>query len=524
MIESCEFTGNSAAQGGGAISLRYSSPGLWGCSFNSNTAHGGGAIWMQQSNPDLAFSSFVADSANLGGAVQCDLSSAPIISDCTMCGTKASAGGCGVHVRESSSATLIRTIISNGTIGEAVHCDPVHPGTATLECCNLYGNAGGDWVGCIAGQADISGNRSTDPRFCGGLCMDLTLSSISPCLHAPCGPIGASGMGCWDERPGIVSITDVGNDQGRFVRLKWVRSVYDAPGDSVNVTGYAIYRRQDAFLSRHPDGGRTAHRDHMDVLGLSGWDYLHTIPARGDSIYQSVVPTLCDSTEAEGICWSVFMVSAMTDDPFTYYDSYPDSGYSVDNLAPAPPPEVWMEGCPEYPCYVVWEESSDQDVQYYGVYGSDQEEFDSDLAVHIGSVAGTQVDVSDHLYQYYHVTATDFGGNEGAASSLFNVCASVNPVPTAPTAFALRSCVPNPFALTTSIHFNVPRQARLSVKVYDAAGRLVESVTDGTFEPGRHSVEWTGRDAAGKSVGPGIYFVRMEAGGFSATRKLILLR
>jgi hypothetical protein len=68
---------------------------------------------------------------------------------------------------------------------------------------------------------------------------------------------------------------------------------------------------------------------------LDGWDYIATVPARGDAIYQYVAPTLCDSSISGGMCWSAFFVSAMTPDPLTYFDSPVDSGYSLDNLAPA---------------------------------------------------------------------------------------------------------------------------------------------------------------------------------------------
>jgi hypothetical protein len=70
-----------------------------------------------------------------------------------------------------------------------------------------------------------------------------------------------------------------------------------------------------------------------DVLD---WDYLLTVPARGDSVYQTVVTTTCDST-AEGLCSNAFFVSAMTPDPLVFFDSAPDTGYSVDNLPPGAP-------------------------------------------------------------------------------------------------------------------------------------------------------------------------------------------
>ena len=66
------------------------------------------------------------------------------------------------------------------------------------------------------------------------------------------------------------------------------------------------------------------------------------VPALLWEQYASVVPTLADSTIAYGMHWSVFFVSAHTADPQVYFASEPDSGYSLDNLAPAAPTGLSM--------------------------------------------------------------------------------------------------------------------------------------------------------------------------------------
>jgi hypothetical protein len=66
-------------------------------------------------------------------------------------------------------------------------------------CCDVYGNAGGDWVGCIAGQDSINGNMCKDPFFCDADNGDFTLAANSPCLpdNNSCSElIGAYGLGC----------------------------------------------------------------------------------------------------------------------------------------------------------------------------------------------------------------------------------------------------------------------------------------------------------------------------------------
>ena len=70
-----------------------------------------------------------------------------------------------------------------------------------LSCCDIFGNAGGDYVGCIEDQAGESGNISLDPLFCGPEIGDFTLSSASPCTpfsepNPECDQIGALPVGC----------------------------------------------------------------------------------------------------------------------------------------------------------------------------------------------------------------------------------------------------------------------------------------------------------------------------------------
>ena len=69
-----------------------------------------------------------------------------------------------------------------------------------LSCCDLYGNTGGDWTGCVAGQYGQNRNISADPLFC-ALPTDLTLESTSPCApgnSGGCFQIGAWPVGCYD--------------------------------------------------------------------------------------------------------------------------------------------------------------------------------------------------------------------------------------------------------------------------------------------------------------------------------------
>lgn len=83
---------------------------------------------------------------------------------------------------------------------------------------------------------------------------------------------------------------------------------------------------------------------------------------------------------------------------------------------------------------------------------------------------------------------------------------------------------PNPFGGSTSIGYALAREGRVTVAIYDVGGRLVVTLVDGVDRAGAHSASWDGRDASGREVGSGIYFVRMAVEEARLTNKLILMR
>jgi hypothetical protein len=127
-------------------------------------------------------------------------SSSPTFTGCTFYGnTGEDAGGIGLYYA-GSSAVVENTILVGSTEGAAIYPDCAQ---VTLTCCDIFGNAGGDWSGCLAAQNGTNGNFSADPLFCNGSNAVLTLQQCSPCLpgHHPtgytCGGIiGALGEDC----------------------------------------------------------------------------------------------------------------------------------------------------------------------------------------------------------------------------------------------------------------------------------------------------------------------------------------
>jgi len=88
-----------------------------------------------------------------------------------------------------------------------------------------------------------------------------------------------------------------------------------------------------------------------------------------------------------------------------------------------------------------------------------------------------------------------------------------------PENFSLEQNYPNPFNPTTSIRYQLSVVSHVTLKVYNSAGREVACLVDRQMPAGNHSTEW---NAYG--VPSGIYFYRIQAGTYSETKKLVLMR
>ena len=88
-----------------------------------------------------------------------------------------------------------------------------------------------------------------------------------------------------------------------------------------------------------------------------------------------------------------------------------------------------------------------------------------------------------------------------------------------PAEFALHQNYPNPFNPTTTIRYDIKERSDVTITVYDAMGRAVVQLVDGSRAPGSYEVEWNAR-----SMSSGVYYYRIDAGTWSATRGLMLVK
>jgi len=93
-----------------------------------------------------------------------------------------------------------------------------------------------------------------------------------------------------------------------------------------------------------------------------------------------------------------------------------------------------------------------------------------------------------------------------------------------PESFQLFQNYPNPFNPTTTIKYDLPKPAKVVLKIYNILGQEVRTLVDARETAGYKSVVWDGRNNAGASVASGVYFYRIAAENFSKVRKMLIIR
>jgi hypothetical protein len=105
-----------------------------------------------------------------------------------------------------------------------------------------------------------------------------------------------------------------------------------------------------------------------------------------------------------------------------------------------------------------------------------------------------------------------------------NVTVTDDEIAETPLIYNLEQNFPNPFNPATRIDYSIAERSHVFIAAYDVAGRRVSVIVDAEQEPARYSVNWNGTDDAGRTLASGIYFIRYRAGGYTFTRKAVLLR
>lgn len=114
-------------------------------------------------------------------------------------------------------------------------------------------------------------------------------------------------------------------------------------------------------------------------------------------------------------------------------------------------------------------------------------------------------------------------GSWGRAGNIYQPTPNNDPVlPALQT--ELFANYPNPFNPTTTISFSLAQDADVNIDIFNQKGQLVKTLVSGSMTAGKHSVVWNGTDASGRMTSSGVYFYKMQAGSYSTTRKMIMMK
>ncbi|MDP6455978.1 MAG: T9SS type A sorting domain-containing protein, partial [Candidatus Marinimicrobia bacterium] len=193
--------------------------------------------------------------------------------------------------------------------------------------------------------------------------------------------------------------------------------------------------------------------------------------------------------------------------------------------------------------YFAWNQSVDtQPVTY-------SRELTGDLPEYIRFIVPSDEEITSNMYKvpYHHIedymhtagvelisgtwtiVATDGENDVYAENGPFTLTIdgsqlNINESELIPESFALHANYPNPFNPTTTISYDLPEQAQVTLGIYDLLGKQIKTLVNQSQDAGNRTAVWDGTDDLGRQVSAGVYLYQIEAGDFTQTRKMVLLK
>ncbi|MFC1572776.1 right-handed parallel beta-helix repeat-containing protein [Candidatus Eisenbacteria bacterium] len=567
----CTFSQNTSTYRGGAIRLDDAPLECTNCVVSGNTAQDGGAIDAStRENVTLTDCILIDNVATGSGGAIFEAGTGPIVlTNCTLVGNSAPVRG-GLHL--SIGPTILEnTIIAYCTEGEAIGGSDL----ATLSCCDVYGNAGGDYVGPIAGQLGINGNISEPPLFCDPSNDNYALHQDSPCApfsppNTECDLIGALPVGCGlaqrvcciDETCQIMTheacITSAGEWHPELESCSPNPCIFPHVCCFANGTCSVVYETEctdpDAFW--HPEWdscdpnpcpqpavccvGEECHLVPEVVCTGLGGEWFSELgscdpdpcgliftyyfseglsAARGDTL------TVVVNGRNDAPLWGyainflfdpqVFECTGMTVDGTRGEDPWGDPPASTCGADDARIGVVYSFSCPP--------QIEPGDGAFLKVF----------LCVKLDAPLGpTVLDLADAPPTFNRMSLCN---TETAYPDLIDGVAVIDTMSSAiempegdgvdvDGSLRILELRPNPTTGGSEIIYQVPLSGPVNVEIYDLSGRMVLIRRVEDLNAGVHRLAWDGRDAQGHDAGAGSYFVRILQGKLRSGQRLLLIR
>jgi hypothetical protein len=205
-------------------------------------------------------------------------------------------------------------------------------------------------------------------------------------------------------------------------------------------------------------------------------------------------------------------------DPFVYFDSGAENGYSIDNLPP-PTPSPFFAAYASGATHLHWTPSTAGDFAEFRLYRGATAGFVPGSGNLVAAVADTGYADVGAAGSYYKLSAVDWNGNE-SAFALVSPTQTTGATGEAPLALALDGTRPNPARGDRMlIHFALPNAEPATLELFDLAGRRVAGRAVGSLGGGRHAVDL----APERRLPAGMYLIRLAQGASQLTARSVIL-
>ena len=288
-------------------------------------------------------------------------------------------------------------------------------------------------------------------------------------------------------QPRITAIDDVPEDEGGRVYVEFQRSFFDHADQ--NNQFYTIFRLDE-------------------VEDSTLWVSTVTGTAGGDESYVFEVSTVVDSSGEDNGTTQFKVIAFMNAGTF---ESDVSSGYSLDNLAPEAPTGLEAVVVDEG-IHLSWDLSSADDFQYFDLDRSLSEDFAVYETFTLTDTVFLDPNYTLNEPQFYRLSAIDHSGNVSDYSDIVEAAVLAIDEEVIPDSYALYQNYPNPFNPVTTIRYDLPERAVVSIRIFDIKGRIIRTLVQETHDPGRRVVVWDATNQNGEDVSAGMYMYMIQAG------------
>ena len=134
------------------------------------------------------------------------------------------------------------------------------------------------------------------------------------------------------------------------------------------------------------------------------------------------------------------------------------------------------------------------------------------------------INVENNQSYFYRIASVDYNGNSSNYTEMVSINALGVDQNITPADYKLYQNYPNPFNPVTTISYDIIKDGYVELSIYNSSGKLVNELIDGYKTSGRKLITWNGTDQNQNVLPSGLYIYTIKIGGFTSTRKMILIK